>query len=108
MLPKSQILAQLPRAISNERSKVFAAEVFSLLGTERKKRPELAIAVDGEGINIYDAGPIFCVGKIDSDPVNRFGRQNLSQAMRFRPSLRSLVYLVRFDKEKRQLKRRED
>lgn len=47
-------LATLPGSLNSSVAHYFATDVYSSEGSERKKRSELAIAIDGYGTNIYD------------------------------------------------------
>jgi hypothetical protein len=50
-----QQLAALPRPLDAATGHIHYADVLNGSSISRKrKRPEIAIAVDGEGINIYD------------------------------------------------------
>ena len=47
------VVASLPRPTSTTAGRTQAAAVCSLNGAKKRKRSELAVAVDGEGIFIY-------------------------------------------------------
>jgi hypothetical protein len=51
-LEQPQILASLPRPVDRVEAQTKAAVVWS--GVSCRKRPEVVVAVDGEGINIYN------------------------------------------------------
>lgn len=46
-------LASLPRPGAGTAGRTQAAGVYSISGTNKKKRAEVAVAVDGEGISVY-------------------------------------------------------
>ncbi|MCJ1250553.1 hypothetical protein MMC30_007781 [Trapelia coarctata] len=54
MLQSFQVLAKLPKPVHKQKAKPFSASVHALVGGKKRKRSELAIAVDTEGINLYD------------------------------------------------------
>ena len=54
MLQLPQVLARLPKSVSDVDSEPLAADVFGLAKGKKRKRSELAIAVNGEAINLYD------------------------------------------------------
>ncbi|KAH8705293.1 hypothetical protein BGW36DRAFT_285663 [Talaromyces proteolyticus] len=53
-LPPPSVLAQLPRPLQVSTGKTQVGEVFSLADSKKRKRYEVAVAVDGEGLNIYN------------------------------------------------------
>lgn len=50
------ILASLPRPINISNGRYVVGEVYggAQPGSKKRKRAELAIGIDGEGINMYD------------------------------------------------------
>ncbi len=49
------MLASLPRPIDNSAGRYVVAEVLGgVPGSRKRKRAELAVGVDGEGLNLYD------------------------------------------------------
>lgn len=54
MIQGPVVLAELPKALPGSRSKVLAADVYGVGGNRKRKRSELAVAIDGQGINLYD------------------------------------------------------
>ena len=54
MLQSSHVLARLPNPIGTRTAKPLAADVYALAVGKKKKRPEVALAVDFEGISLYD------------------------------------------------------
>ncbi|KAM5445446.1 hypothetical protein MaudCBS49596_007505 [Microsporum audouinii] len=54
-LPAPSLLAQLPRPLANAGGKIQFAEVYGVQGLKKRKRHEIAAAIDGEGVNIYNA-----------------------------------------------------
>ncbi|QKX58308.1 uncharacterized protein TRUGW13939_05430 [Talaromyces rugulosus] len=53
-LPPPSVLAQLPRPLQASAGRTQIGEVFSLAESKKRKRYEVAVAVDGEGLNIYN------------------------------------------------------
>lgn len=48
-------LATLPRPLGTTKGPYVAAEVWGLApGSKKRKRSELAVGIDGEGVNIYN------------------------------------------------------
>ena len=60
MLQSYQVLAKLPKPVNKLEVKPLSASVHTLVGAKKRKRSELAIAVDTEGINLYDVSPKPC------------------------------------------------
>lgn len=54
MIQTPHTLVNLPVSLHASQSKTFAADVHTLVGSRKRKRPELAVALDHEGVNIYD------------------------------------------------------
>lgn len=53
-LPPPSILTQLPRPLQSSTGKTNVGEVYRLAESKKRKRYEIAVAVDGEGLNIYN------------------------------------------------------
>ena len=49
-----QKLADIPASPFETHARIRSSEVLSFLGETRRKRPEMALAVDGYGIEIRD------------------------------------------------------
>ena len=54
MLQVPQVLARIPKSLSAVDNGPLAADVFTLVKGKKRKRSELAVAVNGEAINLYD------------------------------------------------------
>lgn len=54
MIQAPYTLAKLPLPLHASQGKTLAADVYTVAGSKKRKRSELAVAVDYEGINIYD------------------------------------------------------
>lgn len=46
-------LASLQRPIDSANGRTLAAAVYSLSGSKKRKRSEIAVSIDGEGISVY-------------------------------------------------------
>ncbi|KAJ6148443.1 hypothetical protein N7497_010425 [Penicillium chrysogenum] len=53
-LQPPSVLAQLPRPLHASTGKTRIGDVFSLADAKKRKRYEVAVAVDGEAVNIYN------------------------------------------------------
>ncbi|KAI9930491.1 hypothetical protein ASPWEDRAFT_153703 [Aspergillus wentii DTO 134E9] len=53
-LQPPSVLAQLPRPLHASTGKTHIGEVYSLADSKKRKRYEVAVAVDGEAVNIYN------------------------------------------------------
>lgn len=47
-------IASLPKPLDSDKGRIQAGVVYSFRGQRRRKRHELAIGIDGEGVNIYN------------------------------------------------------
>lgn len=54
MIQTPYTLANLPVSLHASQGKTFAADVHAVVGSKKRKRSELAVAIDHEGVNIYD------------------------------------------------------
>ena len=54
MLQLPQVLVRLPRSLSAVGNEPLAADVHTLAKGKKRKRSELAVAINGEAINLYD------------------------------------------------------
>jgi hypothetical protein len=60
-LQSPSVLAQLPRPLHATTGKTRIGDVNSLADAKKRKRYELAVAVDGEAVNIYNVcSLIYC------------------------------------------------
>ncbi|KAL4883489.1 hypothetical protein BJY04DRAFT_226517 [Aspergillus karnatakaensis] len=53
-LQPPSVLAQLPRPLHASTGKTHISEVYSLASSKKRKRYEVAVAVDGEAVNLYN------------------------------------------------------
>ncbi len=54
MIQEPYILSTLPEGPSAGEGRVHAADIHSLAASRKRKRSELALAIDHQGVNIYD------------------------------------------------------
>ena len=54
MIPNPYLLAEIPQDLNGLLGNVLAADVYAVVGSKKRKRSELAIAIDRQGINIFD------------------------------------------------------
>jgi hypothetical protein len=47
-------IATLPKPLDSENGRIHTAPVFSIRQSKKRKRHELAVGIDGEGVNIYN------------------------------------------------------
>ncbi|MCJ1303027.1 hypothetical protein MMC08_005833 [Hypocenomyce scalaris] len=72
MIQRPYTLANLPVSLHASQGKIFAADVHTVAGTKKRKRSELAVAVDYEGINIYDIRSSRLVTSYSVSPQSSF------------------------------------
>jgi hypothetical protein len=68
MLGPVSILATLPRSIDAAHGRILASTVTSLTPAKKRKRSEIAVSIDGEGVNIYSVSHIQPVDHDLSEP----------------------------------------
>ena len=54
MIEKPYLLADIQSDLTSLPGNIFATDVLAVTGSKKRKRSELALAVDRQGINIYD------------------------------------------------------
>lgn len=54
MIKQPFTMAHLPIPAKNHMGKVQASDVIAITELRKRKRSELALAIDGEAVNIYD------------------------------------------------------
>lgn len=47
-------LVSLPKPLDSTNGQIQAAPVYGLRGSKKRKRHEVAVGIDGEGVNIYN------------------------------------------------------
>ena len=54
MIQTPFLLAEVPQDLTGLPGNLLAADVYAVAGSRKRKRSELALAIDRQGINIYD------------------------------------------------------
>lgn len=54
MIQKPYTLVELPKNPIAPNGRTLASDVYALVGSKKRKRGELALALDNESVNIYD------------------------------------------------------
>lgn len=54
MIQNPIVLAELPKPLTESRNRVLAADINAVRENKKRKRSELAVAIDSEGINLYN------------------------------------------------------
>lgn len=54
MIQKTYLLADIQQDLTGVHGNVLACDVLAVAGSKKRKRSELALAIDRQGINIYD------------------------------------------------------
>ena len=76
MIQRPYTLATLPVPLNASHGKILAADIHSLSGPRKRKRPELAVAVDNDGINIYSVFLATVILLYNTDTLFRLDRQD--------------------------------
>jgi len=54
-MEKPYVVATLPQPLNNNDGNYLAAEVYGVSpGSKKRKRSEIAVGINGEGVNLYD------------------------------------------------------
>ena len=48
------IIADIPQDITGSSANILPSNVYAITGSQKKKRSETALAIDHQGVNIYD------------------------------------------------------
>lgn len=54
MLQEPYTLAEFPKNLIAPNGKILVADVYGLVGARKRKRSELAVALDNDSVNLYD------------------------------------------------------
>ena len=54
IIQKPYDLAHIPQDLARSSGQILAAEVHAVAGSKKRKRSEIALAIDREGVNVYD------------------------------------------------------
>lgn len=54
MIQTPYALAEIPQDITGTSGQVHAADVYTIAGSKKRKRSEITLAIDRQGVNIYD------------------------------------------------------
>lgn len=77
MIQNPYTLVELSKNPIAPNGRTLASDVNALVGSKKRKRSELAVALDSEGITIYD---VHCSGNIENESTaevaSRFDRQS--------------------------------
>lgn len=57
-------IASLPKPLDADHGRIHAAPVYGLRGSRKRKRHEVAVGVDGEGVNIYNVRMVKALGTV--------------------------------------------
>ncbi len=53
-IEEPQTLAEIPRDLTGSLGSILASNVCAVAGQQKKKRHEVALAIDRQGVNIYN------------------------------------------------------
>lgn len=60
MIEKSYVIADMPNDLIGSAGRVLVEDVYAIAGLKKRKRSEIAVAINRQGVNIYDVcTPIF-------------------------------------------------
>ncbi|KAL2048292.1 hypothetical protein N7G274_000203 [Stereocaulon virgatum] len=54
MIQLPYTLAEIPQDLTGTSGQIYAADVYAIAGSKKRKRSEVALAIDRQGVNIYD------------------------------------------------------
>lgn len=53
-MQEPHIIAEIPQDVTGSLGKIQASNVCTVAGVQKKKRSEIALAIDRQGLNVYD------------------------------------------------------
>ena len=61
MIQEPQVIAEIPQDIIGSHGKILPSDIYAVVGSQKKKRSEIALVIDRQGVNIYDVQslPVF-------------------------------------------------
>lgn len=94
MLQEPYTLAEFPKNLIAPNGKILVADVYGLLGARKRKRSELAVALDNDSVNLYDvcASTPTWKNNYSLELDFRFDQQSSSHPILFRPRQSLLVH----------------
>lgn len=54
MIEKPYVLAEIPKDITGATGHILTGDIHAIAGSRKRKRSEVAVAIDHQGVNIYD------------------------------------------------------
>ncbi|KAF9892404.1 hypothetical protein FE257_001512 [Aspergillus nanangensis] len=93
-LQTPSVLAQLPRPLHASTGKTRIGEVYRLADSKKRKRYELAVAVDGEGVNIYNIQTPKLVTSYAVPPQSSFSCQPCSVRRKLSHKVKRQTYVA--------------
>lgn len=54
MIEKPYTLADIPHDLTGPSGRILIGDVHAIAGSKKRKRSEIAVAIDHQGVNIYD------------------------------------------------------
>ena len=62
MLERPYTIADIPPDLKGSTSETFASDVYAISGSRKRKRSEIALAIDRQGVNIYNVCIFYTAG----------------------------------------------
>ncbi len=87
------VLAQLPQSLLGTEGRTQFGPCYGLTGSRKRKRPEIAAAIDGETLNIYDVRDK-CANLMWTLTTKRYKNRSLSHPMLFHQRVYSHAHHV--------------
>ena len=54
MIERAYKLAEVPRDLTGSVGQIQTSDVYAITGSKKRKRSELAVGIDRQGVNIYN------------------------------------------------------
>jgi len=58
MIEKTYTFADIPHDLTSSSGRIRVVDINAITGSKKRKRSEIAVAVDHQGVNIYDVSTL--------------------------------------------------
>ncbi len=76
MIEEPYTLAELPKNLITPKGKILTADVYGLVGSKKRKRSELVVALDNDSVKLYDVRCTDMEIKKITETASRFDRRS--------------------------------
>jgi hypothetical protein len=93
-LQAPSLLAQLPRPLEASSGKIHVGEVYGFAASKKRRRYEIAVAIDGEAVSIYDVSDFPVKSSKHPSSDSKFASGTITETRRILCNSSSVVLLL--------------